>query len=166
MSRRVLFLFDVDGTLTAPRAIITKKMLDFMVDLSKRTTVGIVGGSDEAKIVEQLDGHTELATYLFSENGLVAKNGEKVIGKTSIVEKIGNEKLQDFINFCLSYMSEMRLPCKRGTFIEFRNGMINVCPVGRACSVEERKEFFEYDKVHKLREKFVLALKNQFPDCK
>ncbi|XP_063690108.1 uncharacterized protein LOC134822779 [Bolinopsis microptera] len=164
MSRRVLFLFDVDGTLTAPRAVITNKMLDFMTDLSKRTTVGIVGGSDEAKIVEQLDGHIELATYLFSENGLVAKKGEKLIGKTSIIDKIGNDKLQDFINFCLSYMSKLKLPCKRGTFIEFRNGMINICPVGRACSVEERKEFFEYDHVHKLREQFVTALKNQFPD--
>lgn len=159
-----LFLFDVDGTLTAPRSIITDRMLAFMKELSKRTTVGIVGGSDEEKIVEQLDGNTDLATFLFSENGLVAKKCGEQIGKTSIVDEIGNEKLQDFINFCLSYMAEMRLPCKRGTFVEFRNGMINVCPVGRSCSVEERKEFFEYDKEHKLREQFVCALKNKFPD--
>ena len=37
----------------------------------------------------------------------------------------------------------------RGTFIEFRNGLINVCPIGRNCSQEERVEFFEYDKVSK-----------------
>ena len=35
----------------------------------------------------------------------------------------------------------------RGTFIEFRDGLINVCPIGRNCSQEERIEFFEYDKV-------------------
>ena len=35
----------------------------------------------------------------------------------------------------------------RGTFIEFRSGLINVCPIGRNCSQEERLEFFEYDKV-------------------
>lgn len=35
----------------------------------------------------------------------------------------------------------------RGTFIEFRNGMLNVSPVGRNCSREERIEFYEYDKV-------------------
>ncbi len=35
----------------------------------------------------------------------------------------------------------------RGTFIEFRNGLINICPIGRNCSQEERVEFFEYDKV-------------------
>lgn len=35
----------------------------------------------------------------------------------------------------------------RGTFIEFRNGMLNVSPIGRSCTQEERKEFFELDKV-------------------
>lgn len=35
----------------------------------------------------------------------------------------------------------------RGTFIEFRSGMINVSPIGRSCSQAERDQFFEYDKV-------------------
>ena len=35
----------------------------------------------------------------------------------------------------------------RGTFIEFRSGMINVSPIGRNCSQEERDEFEKYDKV-------------------
>ena len=35
----------------------------------------------------------------------------------------------------------------RGTFIEFRSGMINICPVGRSCSQAERDQFYEYDKV-------------------
>lgn len=52
----------------------------------------------------------------------------------------------------------------RGTFIEFRNGMINVSPIGRNCSQKEREDFNEYDKVHKVREKFVGALEARFPD--
>lgn len=35
----------------------------------------------------------------------------------------------------------------RGTFIEFRNGLLNVSPIGRSCSQEERIEFYELDKV-------------------
>ncbi len=35
----------------------------------------------------------------------------------------------------------------RGTFIEFRNGMINISPIGRSCTLEERIEFSEIDKV-------------------
>ncbi|XP_069380947.1 phosphomannomutase 1 isoform X2 [Paralichthys olivaceus] len=50
----------------------------------------------------------------------------------------------------------------RGTFIEFRNGMLNVSPIGRSCSPEERIEFSEIDKREKIREKFVAALKEKF----
>ena len=35
----------------------------------------------------------------------------------------------------------------RGTFIEFRNGMMNVSPIGRNCSQEERDEFEKFDEV-------------------
>lgn len=38
--------------------------------------------------------------------------------------------------------------CRRGTFIEFRNGMINISPIGRSCTAEERIEFSEIDKVN------------------
>ena len=40
----------------------------------------------------------------------------------------------------------INIPC-RGTFIEFRDGLINLCPIGRNCTQEERMEFFEFDKV-------------------
>jgi hypothetical protein len=39
----------------------------------------------------------------------------------------------------------------RGTFIEFRNGMINVSPIGRNCSYSEREEFEKYDLVCHVR---------------
>lgn len=163
MSSRTIFLFDVDGTLTLPRNVITDKTLNFMTELSKKVTIGIVGGSDECKIIEQLDGHTEIASYMFSENGLVAKKGSQLIGKTNIIAKLGDENIQKFINFCLSYMSKLTLPCKRGTFVEFRNGMINVCPVGRSCSQAEREEFNKYDTEHNIRVDFVSALEKEFP---
>lgn len=161
---RTLFLFDVDGTLTQSRKIITPTMLAFMKELSSRVTVGIVGGSDEVKIVEQLDGHTEIAEYLFSENGLVAKQKGEIIEKTNIIDKLGDKTIQTFINFCLGYMSKIELPVKRGTFIEFRNGMINVCPVGRSCTQAERDQFDAYDKEHKIREKFIAAIQAEYPD--
>lgn len=37
-----------------------------------------------------------------------------------------------------------------GTFIEFRNGMINVSPVGRNCTIQERNLFEAYDQVNYL----------------
>jgi hypothetical protein len=36
-------------------------------------------------------------------------------------------------------------PPSAGTFIEFRNGMLNVSPIGRNCSQEERDDFEKFD---------------------
>jgi phosphomannomutase len=44
----------------------------------------------------------------------------------------------------------------RGTFIEFRNGLINVSPVGRNCTKQERDLFFAYDLVNFLFENFFI----------
>lgn len=41
--------------------------------------------------------------------------------------------------------ADIDIPVKRGTFIEFRNGMLNVSPVGRNCSQEERDAFEKFD---------------------
>ena len=77
---------------------------------------------------------------------------------------IGEDALQDFINFSLRYISELKLPFKRGTFIEFRTGMLNISPVGRNCTIEERLQFYEYDSENQIRQKFIQALKKEFPD--
>lgn len=45
-----------------------------------------------------------------------------------------------------------------------RNGMINVSPVGRNASIQERIEFEQYDKEHQIRAKFVEALREKFAD--
>jgi phosphomannomutase len=43
--KRILALFDVDGTLTIPRGDITPEMLTFMKELSHVVDIGIVGGT-------------------------------------------------------------------------------------------------------------------------
>ncbi|XP_020679711.1 phosphomannomutase isoform X2 [Dendrobium catenatum] len=159
----LIVLFDVDGTLTAPRKAITPKMLQFMQDLRKVVTVGVVGGSDLVKISEQL-GKSVISDYdyVFAENGLVAyKNGE-LIGKQNFKSFLGEEKLKELINFTLHYIADLDIPIKRGTFIEFRSGMLNVSPIGRNCSQEERDEFEKYDKVHNIRSKMVSVLREKF----
>jgi phosphomannomutase len=42
--------------------------------------------------------------------------------------------------------------------------MINVSPIGRNCSQEERDAFEKYDKQHKIRETFVNVLREEFYD--
>ena len=40
--------------------------------------------------------------------------------------------------------------------------MINVCPIGRNCTQEERLEFFDYDNKHKVRETMVKLMEEKF----
>lgn len=156
-------LFDVDGTLTAARQRVTADMAAFLEQLRSRVRVGVVGGSDLCKIKEQLgDDVIEKADYVFAENGLVAYKNGQLLSVQSIQAHMGEELLQDFINFCLNYMAKIKLPKKRGTFIEFRNGMLNVSPIGRSCTQAERIEFYELDQKEKIRERFVSVLKEEF----
>lgn len=169
MPKKILCLFDVDGTLTMPRLKVKENMTKFLDENKHKITFGIVGGSNFPKIEEQLnsgDGRsvTDKFAYTFSENGLMAHKGNQLLATASITKELGEDLLQEFINFCLEYMSKIKIPVKRGTFVEFRNGMLNICPVGRSCSQEERIQFFEYDKIHNIRPQFVAALKERFAD--
>eukprot|EP00457_Paulinella_chromatophora_P017347 gb/GEZN01018373.1/.p1 GENE.gb/GEZN01018373.1/~~gb/GEZN01018373.1/.p1 ORF type:complete len:125 (-),score=26.81 gb/GEZN01018373.1/:40-414(-) len=42
--------------------------------------------------------------------------------------------------------------------------MMNVSPIGRNCSQQERDDFEKYDEVHKVRQTMVAALEEKFPD--
>ncbi|XP_021100150.1 phosphomannomutase 2 isoform X4 [Heterocephalus glaber] len=174
MTLPALCLFDVDGTLTAPRQKITKEMDDFLQKLKQKTKIGVVGGSDFEKVQEQLGNDVvEKYDYVFPENGLVAYKDGKLLCKQNIQGHLGEALIQDLINYCLSYIAKIKLPKKRGTFIEFRNGMLNVSPIGRSCSQEERIEFYELDKTvaitvfcfsqkENIRQKFVADLQKEF----
>ena len=72
--KRVIALFDVDMTLTPARSKVTKEMLDALKQMrSKGVHFGIVSGSDQKKVVEQLSQEVcDGAEFCFYENGLDA----------------------------------------------------------------------------------------------
>lgn len=123
-----------------------------------------MGGSDLVKQKEQLGDSPALFDYAFAENGLMAfKDGQK-IGETSLVQHLGEEKLKKLINWVLRYFSDLDIPVKRGTFIEFRQGMLNLSPIGRNCSREERNEFEKFDLANGIRKTMVQKMKEEFAD--
>ncbi|XP_045214571.1 phosphomannomutase 1-like isoform X2 [Mercenaria mercenaria] len=163
-SKKMIFMFDVDTTLTPHRKRVESDMEQFLQKLRSKVKVALVGGSDLHKIAEQMGGDDVIDKfdYVFAENGLVAFKDGKQIGQENLQKHMGDDILQKVINFCLHYMSQLTLPVKRGTFVEFRSSMLNICPVGRSCSQAERDEFSAYDQEHKIREKFKAALEKEF----
>uniref|UniRef100_A0A8C5LBK4 Phosphomannomutase n=1 Tax=Jaculus jaculus TaxID=51337 RepID=A0A8C5LBK4_JACJA len=126
--------------------------------LRSQVQIRVVGGSDYSKIAEQMGDEDEVIEkfdYIFSKHG-------RLLPKQTTHNHLGEELLQDLINSCLRYLAMLRPPKKRGTFIEFWNGMLNISPTGRSSTLEERVQFSELDKKEKIREEFVEALKTEF----
>jgi phosphomannomutase len=144
------------------------EMLAALSALRHKCAIGYVGGSDLKKQQEQLGTDlipvTTLFDFCFPENGLTAFRLGAPLQSSSFIQWIGETRYKELVNWILRYFSEVDVPVKRGTFIEFRNGMINVSPIGRNASVQERDEFQAYDSIHKIRETMVAKLKEHFKD--
>ena len=165
--KKILVLFDIDGTLSPSRLKASPEMHQMLRELRKVATIGVVGGSDFPKQQDQLGENVlDIVDYSFSENGLVAYHGHEKIGETSIRDKYTPEQMKKFINWCLRYIADLDIPVKTGTFIEMRTGMINLCPVGRNCTYEQRIQFWELDKQQGIRNKMVEEMKKVFPEYK
>lgn len=144
-------------------------MLALLAALRQKCAIGFVGGSDFSKQQEQIGKPagvpvTTLFDFCFSENGLTAYKLGQQLDSTSFIKWIGEDKYKPLVNFILHYIADLDIPIKRGTFVEFRNGMVNVSPIGRNASNQERLDFSAYDKDAKVREKFVAVLKEKFGD--
>jgi phosphomannomutase len=143
-------------------------MLTLLNSLRQKVAIGFVGGSDLAKQQEQIGTTsipvTSLFDFCFAENGLTAYKMGVPLASHSFIKWLGEDKYKELVKFILRYIADLDIPIMRGTFVEFRNGMINVSPVGRNASVEERNAYEKYDKEHKVREKFVAVLREKFTD--
>lgn len=143
-------------------------MLQLLTALRPHVALGFVGGSDLIKQQEQLGTAsvpvTTLFDFCFAENGLTAYRMGQPLASTSFIQWLGEDKYKRLVNWILHYLADLDVPVKRGTFIEFRAGMINVSPVGRNASTAERDAFEAFDKQSGVRAAMVAALKQAFPD--
>jgi len=156
-----IFLFSIDAI--APNGKITSEMEHFMLNLRKKMHVAVISGSSLIQQKDRLGAHVlNEWDYVFSENGLVTHKDGQHLATQTLVEKLGEEKLKPFINFSLRYIADLDIPMKRGTFLELRNGTINISPIGRNSTQKEREHFEEYDKKNNIRSQFVTALKSEF----
>ncbi|KAF8269858.1 eukaryotic phosphomannomutase [Lactarius quietus] len=160
--------FSDHGTLTPARQAVSPEMHQLLKELRKKVVIGFVGGSDLVKISEQLTFSGSNAIddfdFAFAENGLTAYRLSKPLESQSFIKFVGEERYKKLVNFILHYVADLDIPIKRGTFVEFRNGMINVSPIGRNATIQERLDFTDYDKVHGVRAAFVKVLQERFAD--
>ncbi|WWD16355.1 hypothetical protein CI109_100781 [Kwoniella shandongensis] len=160
---KTICMFDVDGTLSLARQEATPAMVATLKKLREVTAIAFVGGSDLKKILEQVGSNgVNDFDFAFAENGLTAYKLGQQLASASFIKHVGEEEYKKLVNWILRYLSDVDIPVKRGTFIEFRNGMINVSPIGRNASIAERIEFEKYDKIHGIRASMVTELEREF----
>jgi phosphomannomutase len=115
MEKKIICLFDVDQTLTPARMDIQQSMVETLdAIMAKGIHVGIVSGSDEKKVREQVhDDLINKAEYTFAENGLYAMKNAKEFSTQSFKDHLGEKNLQRLINFSLKYIADLDIPVKR-----------------------------------------------------
>ncbi|KAI0895018.1 eukaryotic phosphomannomutase [Annulohypoxylon nitens] len=164
--KNTIALFDVDETLTPARLSVSPEMLQTLEKLRQKVAIGYVGGSNLVKQQEQLGTGdrpvTSMFDFCFSENGLTAFKLGQELPSNSFIKYIGEDRYKELASWILHYIADLDIPVKRGTFIEFRNGMINVSPIGRNASTQERNEYQAYDLKNKIRETMVEKMREKF----
>ena len=136
----MIYIFDIDGTLTPSRNPIDKQFKQQFLNFCKHNKVWLVTGSDKDKSVEQLGEDAWLAAdrvYQCCGNQLWI--GGKMIEQN---EWSGEEYLDTLLNMMLD---KSEYPHRFGNHIEKRIGLVNFSVVGRNCTQEQRNEYFQWD---------------------
>ena len=155
---KTLLLFDIDGTLTKPREEISKDMIDFLTDVKKNNPnidLASVGGAEFLQAKYQIGKVTSIFKLICTENGVSTYDSNlNIYDSKNIKDYLTEEQIQEMINFGLNYIADLKIPIKRGSFIQFRASTINFSPIGRDCSHEDREKFVIFNKEHHVLEKF------------
>lgn len=158
------YLFDIDGTLTAPRSKMTKENAKEFIFCMKNKTFYLITGSDFIKVIEQLPlSVVSKASYVFCCLGNEIYKPIDEISYTK-VHQANNDWPNEIIDYCQRFVNNSEYSEKYGNHIEKRVGVINVSSVGRNALPEQRKSYFDWDVSVQEREKFVKSFNNSFSE--
>jgi len=145
----MIYIFDVDGTLTPSRKPMTEDFQDFFDLWSQNNTFYLVSGSDLEKMKEQVPLH-----ILERAQGLFTCGGNEYYTEWMGKQVYYNEfkPPEELIEFLHDKMYNSPYGTRAGNHIENRGSMVNFSIVGRDCTDKEREDYFQYDLESKERE--------------
>lgn len=166
---KTIYLFDVDGTLTPAKSKIDQGFAEVFHNWQKGREIYIVSGGSFERIVDQLGRKiTDQMLGVFSCMGnAYHRKIPDIDGYSSWTldykNKFTVEKPRLFFSELERYVMNSDYHTKTGRHYEERVGMVNFSIVGRNATMEQRKEYEEYDKEHREREKIVAKLSKKHP---
>ena len=161
-----IFLFDVDGTLVESSKKISNDNALILNKLKKKFEIGIIGGGELNKILEQMDNKIYFNHY-FTECGSIyninkSNNGIELIQKYKKDIRIHHlyDKINILIKLSLNFLSEVDYNIT-GHFIDLRCGLVYISLIGMSANDEEREYFKKIDNDDNIRYKLINILKNK-----
>jgi len=157
---KTCYIFDVDGTLTEPRQEMDSSFANEFLFWSMGKQCIISTGSDFAKTRQQVPWDVlDCFRYVFCCMGNETRDPTgAIITKSDFT--IPDSLEQDLIMF----LDETSFPYKTGVHLEPRSGMLNFSVVGRNASLEQRKEYKEWDSVNMERAKIAEFINQNYTD--
>ena len=139
----MIYLFDVDGTLTPSRQLIDKEFLQFFLQFCDTNDVYLVTGSDRKKTVAQIGKKLYnkcKRVYNCSGNDVYEQDTNVFTTDWKI-----DDEMKDHLHVELY---ESKFPVRTGRHLEERPGCVNFSIVGRNAIMVEREEYVQWDKEH------------------
>ena len=153
----MIYIFDVDGTLTKSRNVIDPKFKTFFEAFIKSNRVWLISGSDKDKTIEQVGFNI----WLGAERSYQCSGNQLYQGGDLIKEN--KFELPIAARMCLEkFLKDSEYPYRYGNHIEERPGMINFSIVGRNCTQEQRDDYYRWDLENKEREKFAWEIRERY----
>lgn len=156
---RLIYLFDVDGTLTPPMKKMESGGAMRFLNWMKDKQVYIVAGSDKKKVDQQLP-----ASILSRVMGVFCSSANELWDKNTLIYKNNWTPSHDLLTYLSKLYRDSHFTPKGKNFIETRTGMINFSIVGREAVFEQRDIYNKWDNKNKERKNFASQIKSKFPD--
>ena len=168
-------LFDMDGTLTEPRQLVSDEMIETLRSIPPAITKHLVTGSDLSKIEEQIPTPELLNIFsrVYACNGTRVYNCDldmddetqpvlpELIHKVSMSDYYSEGDINHIINVLLETAYKTHTKIKTGTFVEWRESQINFSVIGRNCTTEQREDYVRWDNKSGERQKIVENLRKE-----
>ena len=155
----MIYLFDIDGTLTPSRLRIDPEFEQFFLQWMKGKEVIFVTGSDKDKTIEQVGEKIwTRAQRIYQSCGNAVYQGGQLIDKKQFDM---SPELKELLNAILGFS---KWKDKFGNHIEERIGLINFSTIGRNCPQEERERYYKWDKKKRERERCCKLIETTFPN--
>lgn len=158
----MIYAFDVDGTLTPSRQKMDPGFKAWFLTFIQRNRVILVTGSDYPKTVEQIGEDIAEAVervYCCAGNSVWMAGTE--------IRRADWIPAPPVVHMLDNLLAASDYPERWGNHKELRPGMLNFSIVGRNVDQSGRRDYYEWDKIHRERQSICTLVKSTFPelDC-